>query len=93
MQEKHNLFIEDIPTAQCPLVPENIDHVVDIDERIDITQVQQQITTPLQSPDLLRYYYMTQLLRARTNSSSGRGSQNFEDYMFKEDATTTYSAE
>ncbi|KAL9537704.1 hypothetical protein MBANPS3_011536 [Mucor bainieri] len=70
MQEKHNLFIENIPQAHCPSMEEK-----------------QQITTPLQSPDLLRYYYMTQLLRARTNSS--RGSQDFEDYMFKEDATTT----
>ncbi|KAK4518858.1 uncharacterized protein ATC70_009082 [Mucor velutinosus] len=91
MQERHNLFIEDIQETQCPSMAEKVDKIMDIDERIDITQVQQQITAPLQSPDLLRYYYMTQLLRARTNSS--RGSQDFEDYMFKEDATTTYPAE
>ncbi|CAO3617523.1 unnamed protein product [Mucor fragilis] len=91
MQEKYDLFIEDIPKAQCSSMEEQVNQIVDIDERIDITQVQQQITAPLQSPDLLKYYYMTQLLRARSNSS--RGSQNFEDYMFKEDATTNYHTE
>ncbi|KAL9555002.1 hypothetical protein PS6_003090 [Mucor atramentarius] len=59
--------------------------------------VQQQIATPLQSPDLLKYYYMTQLLRARTNNN--QSSQDLEDYMFKElvmnetDDATRYSTE
>ncbi len=54
----------------------------EIDERIDVhdffTQREQR---PLQSPDLLKYVYMTQLLRAR-NSPGSNGF--FEDWMFKE---------
>ncbi|EPB83612.1 hypothetical protein HMPREF1544_09655 [Mucor circinelloides 1006PhL] len=96
MQEKFNFFNDNIQEIQCPSMTVQVDQI-GIDERIDITQIQQQIATPLQSPDLLKYYYMTQLLRARTNSN--QSSQDLEDYMFKElvmnetDDATRYSAE
>lgn len=54
----------------------------EIDERIDVhdyfTHAEQK---PLQSPDLMKYLYMAQLLRNR-NSPGSNGF--FEDYMFKE---------
>lgn len=92
MQEKFNIFNETVQSKCQSIVGQ-----AEIDERIDITQIQQQPSTPLQSPDLLKYYYMTQLLRARTNSN--QSSQDLEDYMFKElvmnetDDATRYSTE
>lgn len=54
----------------------------EIDERIDVhdyfSRTEQK---PLQSPDLMKYLYMAQVLRTR-NSPGSNGF--FEDYMFKE---------
>lgn len=65
---------------QEQLLPQT--EIQEIDERIDVhdyfTYTEQ---TPLQSPDLMKYLYMAQLLRIR-NSPGSNGF--FEDYMFKE---------
>lgn len=78
MQEKFNIFNETVQSKCQSIVGQ-----AEIDERIDITQIQQQPSTPLQSPDLLKYYYITRLLRARTNHN-GNPIGSFEDWMFKE---------
>lgn len=56
----------------------------DIDERIDIKSAcfhHKPITTPLYNPDLLKYFYMAQLFRARNKSNMGN---KLRDQLFKE---------
>jgi hypothetical protein len=65
----------------------------EIDERINISDLhlqKQQEQQPLQSPDLLKYYYMTQLLRARNSPGNTKGY--FEDWMFKEQVFNAHIA-
>ncbi|KAG2205452.1 hypothetical protein INT46_007663 [Mucor plumbeus] len=78
MQEEFNIFNETVQSKCQSMVDQ-----AEIDERIDITQIQQQPSTPLQSPDLLKYYYITRLLRAQKNHNIN-AREHFEDWMFKE---------
>jgi hypothetical protein len=62
------------------------DQEQDIDERIDMDSLcfyHKPITTPMHSPDFLKYFYMTQLLRVR-NKRSNSISSDFQDQLFKE---------
>lgn len=69
--------------------PQEQKPVSEIDERIDVHDFfsQREEQRPLQSPDLLKYVYMTQLLRAR-NSPGSNGF--FEDWMFKEQVASAH---
>lgn len=87
-------------TTNTTIVPDNTDQQEtgeeEIDERIDIhdlllgNQQQQDEQQPLQSPDLLKYYYITQILRARNSPGNIKGF--FEDWMFKEQVAALASA-
>ncbi|KAG2229990.1 hypothetical protein BDF21DRAFT_428548 [Thamnidium elegans] len=55
----------------------------DIDERINVLDFEQIQQQPLQSPNIVRYYYITQLLLSRASPGS-HGSFFEEDWMFKE---------
>lgn len=55
----------------------------DIDERINVLDFENIQQRPLQSPDIVRRYYITQLLLSRVSPGSRRSFFE-EDHMFKE---------
>ncbi|GAA5811927.1 hypothetical protein MFLAVUS_005374 [Mucor flavus] len=55
----------------------------DIDERINVLDFEHTHQQPLQSPDLVRRYFITQLLLSRVSPGSHKSFFE-EDWMFKE---------